>query len=944
MAAENTATYVQATKIILKSSDHAKEFESGSRIHQVEFITTLQHIQNALKLAVDDPKKEYLHNTITLLGSRGSGKTSFLLSIKKWVEQEKKDKESEIDLSQLQVLSIVDPTLIEEKGHVFLNVISLIMDLVEEKLTKEECHPQSENKSTVSRKQWRNSLNKLAAGIPSIDGIGNHNGDSWQDPEFVMDNGLKAVAASQKLFKNFNKFLEQSLEIIDKKAFLLIFDDIDVDASKGWVVLETIRKYFTGARIITLISGDLELYTTVVRQKKWKNFGEEILKYEGTHSDRKDGLKDFNTLVTTLTAQYMLKIMQPQYRIHLNTLLHRKIIKGRLGLIVSLDDKSVEENLEDLYERIFGQYGILNKVQIEVFSTFLLSQPLRSQIQFLLVFESVIKDNGNVSIDNNKLADIFLSNLLEQKVDIAMAANAPKYLNSVILKLLLNKQNLEDLYQLLPTTTNDSLNATLYTLNLLLSNTVKNNNRFVIFDYMIKIGYLRNLTTLLPYRGGSLLHEKLMPSIEDLCDRAGIFHDNILRDITGKIQAYLYGALELETPVSDITPYFIQLKALKSISRQSYTNRLDVVFKPSNTNKAQRILGYIPAFSATFSYKNESRIGYSFYLLLATIGEIIKQYEIVLRDEDEGRKVILLKQLLKELSQLRSYPIVGFVKKQIDVAAIVTTEHLKNLEEEEHSDDISDDDLVKSILRWITSYTSIMPAPHLLGRTVTRSFYAINNIAESATKELPLDELFHRQIIAFMNAVLIEDVRESLDGASSSLNINNTNTDDGVFINNLKAIERRHHDSLDTLGFSRWILSCPLLLAYLRIEQNGELIELLGKYSRIDNERYSVIHYAVSHLLHSVEIRSQVPQDNLHLYNTIEETPDLLKNRKELVLILQNHSIPFEWFVEGGDRGETMRRNNLIRQYISSIFLDDSRTSGRIRAFRKYLADNNIRW
>lgn len=933
----------ELTTIILNQSDHAKKFDDKNLIHKREFDVIIGFINGALRLAENEPEKEYLHNTITLLGARGNGKTSFLLSVLEWIEKNKKDIAKGIDLSSVQVLEIIDPTLIEEKGHVFLNVISLIAGLVERELDKAECNSINDRKSPT-RKVWRASLNELAAGLPSIDGIGSHNTDSWQDPEFVMDNGLKAVAASQKLFKNFNKFLELSLNILGKKAFLLIFDDIDVDASKGWAVLETIRKYFTGSRLITLISGDLELYTTVVRQKKWQNFGEEILKYEGTHASKENRLSEFTKLVTKLTGQYMLKIMQPQYRIHLNTLLHRKITRKRLEIQVAFNDTSEPKPLEDLYKIILADYGIVNKVEFEAFTTFILSQPLRSQIQFLHLFTFRFKQIGERnSVDNNALADIFLADLLEQKVDISIAANTPKYLASVILSLLLSKQNLEDLYQLQPTTTNESLNASLYTLSLLLANTIQN-NRFVIFDFIIKIGYLRNLMTLLPYRNDNSLDDKQRPSIEDLCARTGVLHDGILRDITGKILTYLYGALELENAVSDITPFFIQLKALKSLSRQSYTDRIDAVFTQRGVNKAQKILGYIPCFLGTFNYKNESRVGYSFYLLLAAIGEIVKEYETILKEGSESEQVtMLLKQLLKELSQLRSYPIIGFVKKQIDTTTRLTIDEEDDSEDLDNSDDRSDDDLAYSILRWLRLNGSITPASHLLGKITTRFFYAMNNIAEAANRDIPLDELFHRQVIAFMNAVLVEDIRENIEGRSSRLNINNTNTDDGVFINNLRVIERRHHYRSDILDFSRWMLSCPLLLAYLRIEENGELIELLGRYSGIDDDVYSQRHYAISHLLHSVGIRSQVTQDNEGLYNIIEGTPDLLDNPEELVLILRSHGIPYDWFVVG-HRGETQRRNNFIKQYVGSVFLNDRFTSGRIRAFRNYLANNNIRW
>lgn len=67
-----------------------------------------------VKSIIDDLKnlpdtEERLHNTITISGTRGSGKTSFLLTLLK-DEDVKKD---------CEVLEIIDPTLVEEKGHIF---------------------------------------------------------------------------------------------------------------------------------------------------------------------------------------------------------------------------------------------------------------------------------------------------------------------------------------------------------------------------------------------------------------------------------------------------------------------------------------------------------------------------------------------------------------------------------------------------------------------------------------------------------------------------------------------------------------------------------------------------------------------------------------------------------------------------------------------------------
>ena len=206
-------------------------------------------------------------------------------------------------------MDIIDPTLIEEKGHVFLYVISAIYTKVEKELDRRECDPQKKNIADQKR-SWQKALSKLADGLPSIDGINSDNGDRLQDPQFVMDNGIRTVTAARLLSKHFNDFLAISLKILEKKTFLLLFDDIDVDSSKGWAVMESIRKYFRGRRLITVLSGDLDLFSNVVRQRKWLNFGKDILRYE------KDRFFFSCSIVTKLLFQFQHSFLQDQYYIH----------------------------------------------------------------------------------------------------------------------------------------------------------------------------------------------------------------------------------------------------------------------------------------------------------------------------------------------------------------------------------------------------------------------------------------------------------------------------------------------------------------------------------------------------------------------------------------------------------------------------------------------------
>jgi hypothetical protein len=818
----------QEIKIILQDSNHAKNFKSENLIHNSEFKNVLDLIMDATPVTQEDGDKEYVHNTITILGTRGSGKTSFLLSVQRRVTNHEDFPDEEATnkkLSNIEVLKIIDPTLIEEKGHVFLNVISAISEKVEEKFDEIECNSRSNN--IYTRKDWRYKLTKLAAGLPSIDGIGNSNTDAWQDPEFVMDNGLKAVTASRNLATNFNNFLKISLDILGKKAFLLIFDDIDVDATKGWAVLETIRKYFISSRLITLLSGDLKLYSTVIRQKKWRNFGEEILKYEGKYLNR---IPVFNDMVTELTTQYLLKIMQPKYRIHLTTILEKKTANKAFSIFVYKNDISREggERIELLYRKVFASFGISNLTQAEVYLTFMLGQPLRSQIQFLLLADET-KSNVEMgrsisSAKNESVSDVFLNDLLEKNIDINLANNSAKYLNIIILKLLLKEQSLSDLYQLQPTTTDSSLNAVLFSLSILFSTYIKQDNLFLIFDYLIKIGYVTNLTSFLPHRDLSSSKNMFTPSIEDLCEKANILNDGVLRDSTGYMQTYLLGYFERNKDFQSINHSFIQLEINRNNAKKYQT--LNAVFRRGELKKINKILAYIPCFSGVHSYENESETAFSIYLVIGAIGEIVKNYETVLIDNLRREKKILgIKALLMELSQLRAYPIADFSNRDYlsqspSVRPSYGKEYLSYSEDDNEYDD-SDNKFAILILNWLESIQSKMIiSPHLIGKISTRFFYSLNNLIPSNPGDIPLGDLFHFQIVAFLNAILIEDTRENLIDFTF-LDIDNTILGDSIFMLNLRNLnkpDQKIHQN--KLIFSKWLLACPLLLAYLSSEKN----------------------------------------------------------------------------------------------------------------------------
>ncbi len=914
-------TISSEVSIVLEDSSHAKNFTQETSIHQFEYNQITRFIDDLIPKELEEKSKKYLHNTITVLGTRGSGKTSFLLTLRQAYKSHKR----------LKVLQIIDPTLIEDKGHVFVNIIAAIRTEVFEALEAKE----QNNETRELRKEWRHSMMALAAGLPSIDGMGSTAQESWQDPEYVLDKGLTNVYSALNLAKNFDNFLKISLSIIERTSFLLIFDDIDVDATKGWAVLETIRKYFTTSRLITILSGDLKLYSLVVRQKKWKNFGAEILKYEGQNPDK---LAYFNNMVTELESQYLQKIMQPKFRIHLLSLQEKKLINRLPKIIVkesSRDEKGNE--IQELYSHIFNRFGIRNIGQTEVFNTFILSQPFRTQVQFASIMDNKMIDRKSTNFltmsNSEKITDIFLSDLLEQEIDVNLANSTSKFLNSIALRFLLKRNQLKDLYQLQPSTTDSSLNACLLSLNLLISKSLLESSFHLSFDYFIKIGYTRNLLNHLNERARG--NE---PNLNDLCEKSGLFHDGVLRDTVGKMNAYLIGSTQARSYRTDHTLFNISLLGLNGPAKRKIVDRLDYIFP--NAGSIKSILGTLPSYSAVFSFKNSSTVGYSIYLVIAAIGELVRIYENQSDLPNSDHLRLQLCSTLMELSQHRQYPAPDF---RTGGSANNPNED-KDIEEEIDFDDLSSGsetdqettDFITGLISWLEKIPRTAIAPHVLGKVSTRFYYALQNIFDRRAAGLPLGELFHYQTVAFMNAILIEDIRENL-ADSSYLNINNTNFSDKLLISNIqKTLKRKDIDSkIEVLAYSQWMLSCPILRGYLRDGKESGLTEALEKFSGTKNK----VFLSITDLLNQVALEGNQNREENTLSRRRLSNEQLAKKGNEKLLISKiklelGNILPL---IQDKNIGEMARRNEALKRIVPNLFPHDESYSNKARDLRTRL-------
>jgi hypothetical protein len=234
-----------------------------------------------------------VHNAILIEGSRGSGKTTFLL---KSLEKLKRDEEL-----QLSVLRLIDPTLIETKE----NIVVVILSAIETALA----HFQGDTRALDEAREG------LAEGLGLLDGIGASSvyGSEWEDAKWVMSQGLRKAKKGRDFEKKLGVYIERALDLLKKKAFVLTFDDVDTNFAHGYVILETVRKYLTHPRLVIVLSGDLELYGRLLRKNIYMAFGEQLLERDPAMMGLSN--KKVGDAVLELEEQYLLKIAPPQNRI-----------------------------------------------------------------------------------------------------------------------------------------------------------------------------------------------------------------------------------------------------------------------------------------------------------------------------------------------------------------------------------------------------------------------------------------------------------------------------------------------------------------------------------------------------------------------------------------------------------------------------------------------------
>lgn len=867
----NTLNEVQ---LLLSESDFSDAVvcENKNLIHQVQMKKILAYFselytraekfdKNAFCYNKDDISRNIVHNTISIFGNRGAGKTTFLLSALSRISGK---------YSNVACLKIIDPSIIDCKQHPFINIIALIHQYVEEKINQFVCWNKNNNTDRELTEEYRKIYKKLLKGLTFIDGIGTENVyKEWDDELFISMQGMEKAEASNSLIDIFHKYVFYALRILNKKCFVISFDDIDTNFQKGYEILEVIRKYLTTEQIITILTGDLELYGKLVRKASWNCFDRDFLKKECEYASRDKN--EFSNMVNHLENQYLLKILKPELRIHLHTII--EIIKeDNCKIKISFDNSSEKlYTLEECYEKLLRHINLPtnNRRVLSRVLYFMMSLSLRSQIRLLGLYKNCIYNKKEYELEDfrkkleitNSLNSIFWNDINQKAVN-AKKLITPDFFYTVEMQSFLIRNNvLHYSCNFMPYTNDEILNKALMAIGAQF-NIQAGRFGYMIFDFWLRISYLQyvietfeapdKLETVLKFLEFTSLNEN-----DDLTKSISLAHAYCMKKYSN-----LYKFHYKTTPGSIIIKGYPEFHNLDKLFTMMFHGTQNEYLQETVFVSVYKILAAVRDLL--------------FYMETDEHGDII--------DENEMDSICLL---LNKLCQYKFY------NEPSDYINLGINEYkmIQSGNDEYVFADFEDEKVMEFATRlfeWKNNFRdkNINVSAQLLQRIFTRFYFSVNNL-DMTRKYENLGDKMNAYIVALLNAVLIEN---AIEGNLSSMDLSSTGDIVRIFKDNLqKYLARKKNESI-LCNLYEWISQCPVFRIFL----NPYIVDI------IDNKQIEV-----NWQLYNYEIDKRKAK---RINDEIDNINSIIKIIKEAI----------EWATNDSDSENTLYYNEY--KYNKNIF------------------------
>lgn len=284
-------------EINLRRSEGSGALDANSNLFEDEMNVVIAWVNKHREVmaAQRADNKRHQHDAILISGPRGSGKTTFMYTLRDRI-----GKHSEMGHS-VALLEPLDPSLIDGDDIFLATIIATIYR-----------HLKVNNKTENSKVQ--ETLKQLGAAMIALDKRASRKKlhEVANTPSLFGERLLHSALSSLDVAERFKQFTQAAAAALNVKFFALFLDDVDTAFKQGAQVLETVRRYCVDGVVLPIISGNLDLFRLVLRERVWQDL--ESLNRSETSEKMKEKII---AQVTELEGQYLLKVLRPERRMKL---------------------------------------------------------------------------------------------------------------------------------------------------------------------------------------------------------------------------------------------------------------------------------------------------------------------------------------------------------------------------------------------------------------------------------------------------------------------------------------------------------------------------------------------------------------------------------------------------------------------------------------------------
>ncbi|RYH27455.1 MAG: hypothetical protein EON54_23690, partial [Alcaligenaceae bacterium] len=194
----------------------------------------------------DHYPRERAHSSIFLDGDRGSGKTTVIVNLPRYLTTEDVHRHHPGLADAVHVFRPIDPSQLEDGDDLFLNVVVAAV-LGDSRIKAQR---------DVKPEQWRElheSLQRLGNALT---------GKDTQRDSVGLDR-LRAFMGTQELVGAVHDFFHKAALLLGKRLLVLPIDDLDTTLHRAFENLEVVRRYLSSPVLVPIVCGDLDLYNEV---------------------------------------------------------------------------------------------------------------------------------------------------------------------------------------------------------------------------------------------------------------------------------------------------------------------------------------------------------------------------------------------------------------------------------------------------------------------------------------------------------------------------------------------------------------------------------------------------------------------------------------------------------------------------------------------------------